>query len=304
MIDEWKEVLAVPGAGQPLRRCRLAGPGPPADTRGLGAPLGEDQREETVRHADAVGVPLDELARRRGTTPFDLLCDLALDDGMATGFRIVLENDGDDEIGDLLADKRTILGLSDAGAHATQLCDACYSTHLLGHWVHERKALCRRTPCGGSPAIPTTPPRRRRGASCGRASTPASSPSTPAPWGRRALSTCTTSPAADRLVVRSTGVEHVWVNGVAIRHGGEDVAGAAPEGSCGQTGVPVNERLMVRRNFFIGGRWEPPAGAGHRAVISPSTEEAVGTVPEATAADIDRRRGARAPPSTTGPGRP
>ena len=33
---------------------------------------------------------------------------------------------------------------------------------------------------------------------------------------------------ADRLVVRSTGVEHVWVNGVAIRRGGEDVAGAAP----------------------------------------------------------------------------
>ena len=60
---------------------------------------------------------------------------------MATRFRIVLDNDGDDEIGDLLADKRTLLGLSDAGAHASQLCDACYSTHLLGHWVRERKAL-------------------------------------------------------------------------------------------------------------------------------------------------------------------
>ena len=33
---------------------------------------------------------------------------------------------------------------------------------------------------------------------------------------------------ADRLVVRSTGVEHVWVNGVATRVAGEDVAGAAP----------------------------------------------------------------------------
>lgn len=53
---------------------------------------------------------------------------------MTTRFRIVLENDGDDEIGDLLADERTLLGLSDAGAHASQLCDACYSTHLLGHW--------------------------------------------------------------------------------------------------------------------------------------------------------------------------
>ena len=33
---------------------------------------------------------------------------------------------------------------------------------------------------------------------------------------------------ADRLVVRSTGVEHVWVNGVATRRAGEDVPGAAP----------------------------------------------------------------------------
>ena len=31
------------------------------------------------------------------------------------------------------------LTLSDAGAHASQLCDACYSTYLLGHWVRDRK---------------------------------------------------------------------------------------------------------------------------------------------------------------------
>jgi N-acyl-D-aspartate/D-glutamate deacylase len=34
-----------------------------------------------------------------------------------------------------------VLGLSDAGAHASQLCDACFSTHLLGHWVREKGAL-------------------------------------------------------------------------------------------------------------------------------------------------------------------
>jgi N-acyl-D-amino-acid deacylase len=97
--------------------------------------------EETGAHAAFVGVPLDRLARERGTTPFDLMLDLALADGMATRFRVVLENDADDEIGALLADKRTLLGLSDAGAHASQLCDACYSTYLLGHWVRERKAI-------------------------------------------------------------------------------------------------------------------------------------------------------------------
>jgi N-acyl-D-aspartate/D-glutamate deacylase len=34
-----------------------------------------------------------------------------------------------------------VLGLSDAGAHASQLCDACFSTHLLGHWVREKGTL-------------------------------------------------------------------------------------------------------------------------------------------------------------------
>jgi hypothetical protein len=28
---------------------------------------------------------------------------------------------------------------------------------------------------------------------------------------------------ADRLIVRSTGVQHMWVNGVATRSAGEDI---------------------------------------------------------------------------------
>jgi N-acyl-D-aspartate/D-glutamate deacylase len=32
---------------------------------------------------------------------------------------------------------------------------------------------------------------------------------------------------ADRLIVRSTGVEHMWVNGAAVRRGGEDIPWAA-----------------------------------------------------------------------------
>jgi N-acyl-D-aspartate/D-glutamate deacylase len=33
---------------------------------------------------------------------------------------------------------------------------------------------------------------------------------------------------ADRLLVRSTGIERMWVNGVATRAGGEEIAGVAP----------------------------------------------------------------------------
>jgi hypothetical protein len=33
---------------------------------------------------------------------------------------------------------------------------------------------------------------------------------------------------ADRLLARSSGIEHVWVNGEAIRLDGKDVDGARP----------------------------------------------------------------------------
>ena len=41
----------------------------------------------------------------------------------------------------MVTDSNTVVTLSDAGAHASQLCDACYSTHLLSHWVRDKGAL-------------------------------------------------------------------------------------------------------------------------------------------------------------------
>ena len=58
----------------------------------------------------------------------------------ASAWRVV--NYDEDEVAELLANPITVLGLSDAGAHASQLCDACFSTHLLGHWVREKRR-CR-----------------------------------------------------------------------------------------------------------------------------------------------------------------
>jgi N-acyl-D-amino-acid deacylase len=41
----------------------------------------------------------------------------------------------------LLNQDGMLIGLSDAGAHVSQLCDACMATDLLGRWVRERGAL-------------------------------------------------------------------------------------------------------------------------------------------------------------------
>jgi N-acyl-D-amino-acid deacylase len=57
------------------------------------------------------------------------------------GPRIVLANDDEEELARRLGDDRAVLGLSDAGAHASQLCDACFSTPLLEHWVRDTGVL-------------------------------------------------------------------------------------------------------------------------------------------------------------------
>lgn len=42
---------------------------------------------------------------------------------------------------EIIKDPNVVIGLGDGGAHLSQLCDACYSTHLLGRWVREDGAL-------------------------------------------------------------------------------------------------------------------------------------------------------------------
>lgn len=229
-IDEWKEALALPRAERAAlyqdlswrERAR------PATLEAWSHRWSKIDVQETSAHGDVVGVPLDRLAGDRGTTPFDLMLDLALADNMETRFRVVLENDGDDEIGALLADKRTLLGLSDAGAHATQLCDACYSTHLLGHWVRERKALTLEDAVWRLTAHPARAFRIAERGLVREGYFADLVAFDPAAIGTTPVERVHDQPGgADRLLVRSTGVEHMWVNGVGTRAAGTDIAGAA-----------------------------------------------------------------------------
>ena len=55
--------------------------------------------------------------------------------------RAYIANDDVDEVGRLLVHDHVILGLSDAGAHVDQLCDAPLPTDLLGTWVRDRGAI-------------------------------------------------------------------------------------------------------------------------------------------------------------------
>jgi N-acyl-D-aspartate/D-glutamate deacylase len=181
--------------------------------------------QESTKHEELRGGPsVAELAAQRGVDPFDVVVDLSLDEDLATRFRVVLANDDEVELAALLRDDRAVLGLSDAGAHASQLCDANFSTHLLGHWVREEGVLTLEQ------AV-----RRLTSHAANVFRLPDRGSVQPGAWADLvAFDPDTVSagelervwdlPAgADRLIAHPTGIEHVWVNGVATRRDSTDL---------------------------------------------------------------------------------
>jgi N-acyl-D-aspartate/D-glutamate deacylase len=97
---------------------------------------------ESAAHPELVGRRLEALATEHGADPFDLLLDLTLDEpDLRLRAKAVLANDDQGAIAELLQAEGCTLGLSDAGAHVGQLCDAPLATDLLGSWVRDRGVL-------------------------------------------------------------------------------------------------------------------------------------------------------------------
>ncbi len=97
---------------------------------------------ESPAHRDLEGARLTDVAAQRGCEPFAALLDLGLDEAdLGLRVRCILANDDPDEVAFLLAEEHCALGLSDAGAHVGQLCDAPQATDLLGNWVRERGVM-------------------------------------------------------------------------------------------------------------------------------------------------------------------
>jgi N-acyl-D-aspartate/D-glutamate deacylase len=96
---------------------------------------------ESDLHPELVGRRVVDLAEERGVTALDVMLDLSLEDGLRTRFWSVLANDDPDGIAWLLPRDDVLIGLADSGAHVSQLCDACFSTDLLGNWVRDRGVM-------------------------------------------------------------------------------------------------------------------------------------------------------------------
>jgi N-acyl-D-aspartate/D-glutamate deacylase len=87
------------------------------------------------------GRRVNDLARERGCSPLDVMCELSVVEDLKTRFRAYIANDDVDAVAHLLTHESVALGLSDAGAHIDQLCDAPLATDLLGTWVRERAVM-------------------------------------------------------------------------------------------------------------------------------------------------------------------
>jgi N-acyl-D-aspartate/D-glutamate deacylase len=93
-------------------------------------------------HPELVGHRVAELAGRRGVAPLDVLLDLALDSAdLDVRIRCIVANDDPDAVAGLLREDHCTLGLSDAGAHVSQLCDAPQASDFLGAWVRDRAVM-------------------------------------------------------------------------------------------------------------------------------------------------------------------
>jgi len=184
--------------------------------------------EETVKHETLRGVPLATLAAERGVHPFDVMLDLSLEDDLETRFRNV-PRATKEELTELVRDRRTVLGAHDAGAHIDMLCDSCYPSYTLRYWVREEGVLtleeavwrmaAQPAQLWGIPDRGTIEPGKV-------ADLVAFDPDT---VGETPFERLYDFPAnGDRLISRSTGIEHVWVGGTAIRRDGLEVDGAYP----------------------------------------------------------------------------
>jgi N-acyl-D-aspartate/D-glutamate deacylase len=170
---------------------------------------------------------VSEVAAERGVDPTDLVLDMALDTNLEARFRMAVFNHDEAEVIELLTEPDTVLGLSDAGAHASQLCDACFSTYLLSRWVREKQAI----------ALPeairmlTSRPAEVFGITDRGRLAPGLAADVvvfdPATVGASKLRRVHDLPAgADRLVADASGIEAVIVNGTIVRRAGRDAVAA------------------------------------------------------------------------------
>jgi N-acyl-D-amino-acid deacylase len=81
------------------------------------------------------------LAAKRRTTPVDVVIDLSLEKNFRQFFMQPSSNLDEKMLLELLRHQRTVIALSDSGAHVSQILDTSIPTHFLAKWVRRDEAF-------------------------------------------------------------------------------------------------------------------------------------------------------------------
>ena len=203
-----------------------------------------------------------ELADAAGRTPSTYVLDLALDADLEMRILQDVINYDRDSIEELLKDPNTMIGLSDAGAHASQLCDAKYSTEFLATFVRERKTF----ELEDAVHMLTQRPAQIFGIT-DRGTLEEGKPADvvvfdPAEVGHLGKRRVFDLPGgADRLISDAKGIDAVVVNGTVIRQDGQDTVAArrpaARPPAAQRPGLRPARSAGVRRRRAGGGPRSP-----------------------------------------------
>jgi len=189
---------------------------------------------ESEAHPELLERTVADVAAERNEAPLDIVLDLSCEENLQTRFRSTLANNDPEVIAELLRQDGLILGLSDAGAHVSQLCDACAPTDLLGNWVRDKGTITleRAVRKLSGEAADVYSMMDRGYLKPGLAADVAVfDPATVAPGKLRRVRDFPAD--GERLVADSpVGMTHILVNGTPIRVDGEPLA----EGTAGRPG--------------------------------------------------------------------
>ena len=200
------------------------------------------------------GRNVQALADARGQDPVDLMLDLALDADLDMRITQDVINYDRDDIEVLLSDPTTVIGLSDAGAHASQLCDAKYSTEFLSTFVRDREAFTLEQ----GVHMLTQRPAQVFGIT-DRGTLEEGKPADVVVFdadevghlGKRRVNDLPAG--ADRIISDAKGIDAVVVNGTVIRRDGVDQveAGPACRAGCSATARPHRGLLVPSAPFCL-----------------------------------------------------
>ncbi|HET8577427.1 MAG TPA: amidohydrolase family protein [Methylomirabilota bacterium] len=137
--SEWKQIYA----SRAFREALKADLAPPGKQRLFHGRWDEVRLVGTrlAEHRPWDGKSVAEIAQIQGKDPVDAFLDLAVAENLDAEYTVSLMNTDDDALAKMLCHERTLVSLSDAGAHQSLLCDAGYSSTLLAKWVREKRVL-------------------------------------------------------------------------------------------------------------------------------------------------------------------